>query len=253
MVLPFEPCRVGLAPHGVCFASFARPVVVVRYGLQQPFFLSAPTTAHLKVGVRYCSVGIVLAGADKDFIETLLACCDALRACAVDDGNSIQDHCTYTKSTTAFFLSWTSSCACRGFGTNHAAQVSIVAGMTAGVAGAIVSQPADTILTRINTVRQPAPVPAAPAPPTTGRRNLWDMRPSFATVGSASSSGGSAAGAFGRGGQGVGLMEKEAPSSEGFVGQEGGAAAPDWKEVVREMFEDGEGVAGLFRLVLLCR
>lgn len=135
-------------------------------------------------------------------------------------------------------------------------QVSIVAGMTAGVAGAIVSQPADTILTRINTVRQPAPVAAAPAPPVPERRNPWDLRPSLATVGSSSSpssSGASAAGAFGRGRAGVGLMEKEASSSsESVLGQEGGAAegsAPDWKEVVREMFEEGEGVGGLFRCV----
>ena len=49
------------------------------------------------------------------------------------------------------------------------------------------------------------------------------------------------------------MMEKEASSSsESVLGQEGGAAegsAPDWKEVVREMFEEGEGVGGLFRCV----
>lgn len=42
------------------------------------------------------------------------------------------------------------------------------------------------------------------------------------------------------------MMEKETSSPESGVAD---GAAPDWKEVVREMFEEGEGVSALFRWV----
>ncbi|CAN0081634.1 unnamed protein product [Ectocarpus sp. 6 AP-2014] len=122
----------------------------------------------------------------------------------------------------------------------YALVVSILAGMTAGVAGAIVSQPADTILTRINTVvPKSSPVPAAAAT----RRRPWDLKPSLAgSVGSSSSSA-AGGGVFGR--EGVGLMEKN-NASGGGGGVEDSAGPPDWKEVVREVFEGEEGIGGLF-------
>lgn len=123
-------------------------------------------------------------------------------------------------------------------------KVSIVAGMTAGVAGAIVSQPADTVLTRLNTLKKPA-LPTGKLTPKIGRP--WDLRPSVAGAVGAGTGVSNGNGVFdmpSQGGLGVGLLEKEGGGEEE---DEEKLQAPDWKEVVRDLFEGDEGVSALFR------
>lgn len=124
--------------------------------------------------------------------------------------------------------------------------------MTAGVAGAIVSQPADTVLTRLNTLKKPSP-PAGKAgkltPSTIGR-----LRPSVAGAVGAGSGSSDVIGMVGMpsgrglGSGSVGLLENEGKGVGGREEEgEEKLQAPDWKEVVQDMFEGDEGVSALFR------
>lgn len=113
--------------------------------------------------------------------------------------------------------------------------------MTAGVVGAIVSQPADTVLTRLNTVQPPPPPPAklAPSPRV---RSPWLRTPSvLAGAGGIGVSNGS--GAFG--GERLGERRGEVEVAEKVEVEE--ATTQDWRVVVREMFEGEGGVGSLFR------
>lgn len=111
-----------------------------------------------------------------------------------------------------------------------------MAGMTAGVAGAIVSQPADTVLTRLNTVKK-SPAPPPKLAPSTAARQPWYLRPSMAgAVGVRLNNLG---GRFGGGD--VGLLEEEVQMVEDIE------TTPDWKDIVKDMFEGEGGVANLFR------
>lgn len=163
-------------------------------------------------------------------------------------------------------------------------QVSIVAGMMAGVAGAIVSQPADTVLTRLNssTVRKPVN-PSPPAlPPQSSPQAQWvrssvDVvgRPAVAgavgvpSVGSLSS--GRLRDAPQRGNEmfGLGLGERARVQDvvEGGEGIDSGISeqalsgggrgdrreepegreVADWRRVVKEMMTGDLGPMGLFR------
>lgn len=119
--------------------------------------------------------------------------------------------------------------------------------MVAGVAGAIVSQPADTVLTRLNTTvkkASPPPTPQIATPPRV--RRPWDLKPSVAGAVGVRAGGN---GVFGGGGgmgsrRALGLMEVEVEEAE-EEDEEGGGM--DWKDVVREMFEGEGGVMNLFR------
>lgn len=126
------------------------------------------------------------------------------------------------------------------------AKVSIVAGMMAGVAGAIVSQPADTVLTRLNTTvkkdtaNQPQLAAASSSSGTLQRPWSPSVKPLMAGVAGARPRGFNATDTF-RGD--VGMGNKDDSSGEGKD------QSLDWKEVVRDMFEGQGGAMNLFRLV----
>lgn len=111
--------------------------------------------------------------------------------------------------------------------------------MTAGVAGAIVSQPADTVLTRLNTVK-PSPPPPAQVAPSSRVTSPWLRSPSVLAGAVGSSSGSSVLGGDKWGGR-----RGEVEVAEKVEVEE--ATTQDWKVVVREMFEGEGGVGSLFR------
>lgn len=141
-------------------------------------------------------------------------------------------------------------------------QVSIVAGMMAGVAGAIVSQPADTVLTRLNTtVKKDAPAQpqlAAASSSSSGASSSstlqrpWgpSVKPLMAGAAGVRPRVFNSTDIFRRDvdmGE-VRQREREASQALDDLGEERDQSL-DWKEVVRDMFEGQGGAMSLFRLV----
>lgn len=144
--------------------------------------------------------------------------------------------------------------------------------MLAGVAGAIVSNPADTVLTRLNTTKPPPPAPIpAPTPPV--RRRMWESvtasRPAVAgavgsNIGEPSGNGlglwlrrgGNGLRRRGDGGEGEGSEISEISDSVEQLRQQRQASREDsgegdWREVVKAMLKTEFGAMGLFRCVWL--